>query len=905
MIGHPRDIMRNVNLAFSNGITASLSTSRDASSEQKSWDDDVALMAKGFQTTGSGLDMINRPAPAPFVDVPVSPIQTHGIAMSHGMSGGWFGGSAQGPAFSGDLKAFADHLADLGYDQVIEGIDPGRKPKQILSEEWLDALAERDIKGGVYAGTLADANLPLFFYGLADYHAPKIRDMQLAVQRFAPYPNFLGVYFGGDNGGYARYWDWSPPKTRWAEAYQALVSGTQSAPSGPQIQGGRKDTESHFLDYVAKFDQMWDAYGQLARAATDIFPKAVVTMGCFGSSPGGLGHGGWPIGTMPGKLIFDNVPVQMAYDWNEQNTSLPLHLVALLDRLKSDHPTTPTWAQVDDFRLFFGREARQRAYALALTRGLTSIGSNFLASGQAFAKEAWYPGFPASSASVDAYRDLFKWVHTYGGAYADTKPDAKIAILYVNAQAISRGVSDKNGSHEGKTTEALFLCHAAGWPAKIVTPEELKRGLDPGISALLLVGLNKIDNTWVWYQDLMDALNRFAARGGKILVDDESVSPLPAIRTRMKVSAYLNQTGCKAPKWASPSIQLFERNEENIGLLQKAMGNTPPPVAASNSATIWAVPHTTGDVKYVTVVNWGYTPGTNADQNVLAQTGTLTWHTDRPIYDVRAGRLVTGADAAHVNLTKDGFCLYALPPKPVEKPALALNGATATVDVGGTLGVPVRIDVHANNQTYTVFAASGTATKLPLQKEGQNQVQATELLSGQTSNSVDAKASIIPTVVDQTIDSSTRIAHFLSRKDIPVVVALTNAQAADAKMATLADHLVGFLKAHGRQGRVGRADPTDVVQSIQMAQSANQYPKWQTADVDLVLLGSATDNVLIFDQVRGCLLPTRPAKGHALLTFSPFVGGYEALNILGTDLKSLEASVEELSSIAPRLNASK
>jgi hypothetical protein len=243
-----------------------------------------------------------------------------------------------------------------------------------------------------------------------------------------------------------------------------------------------------------------------------------------------------------------------------------------------------------------------------------------------------------------------------------------------------------------------------------------------------------------------------------------------------------------------------------------------------------------------------------------------------------------------VNLTKDGFCLYALPPKPVEKPALALNGATATVDVGGTLGVPVRIDVHANNQTYTVFAASGTATKLPLQKEGQNQVQATELLSGQTSNSVDAKASIIPTVVDQTIDSSTRIAHFLSRKDIPVVVALTNAQAADAKMATLADHLVGFLKAHGRQGRVGRADPTDVVQSIQMAQSANQYPKWQTADVDLV---------------RGCLLPTRPAKGHALLTFSPFVGGYEALNILGTDLKSLEASVEELSSIAPRLNASK
>ena len=72
---------------------------------------------------------------------------------------------------------------------------------------------------------------------------------------------------------------------------------------------------------------------------------------------------------------------------------------------------------------------------------------------------------------------LHKWIHTYGGAYAGTKPDAKIAVLYVNAQSLSRGIGNPldKGPQEGKTTEALFVCHAAGWPAELVTPEELKK----------------------------------------------------------------------------------------------------------------------------------------------------------------------------------------------------------------------------------------------------------------------------------------------------------------------------------------------------------------------------------------------------------------------------------------------
>ena len=900
VVGQPRDIMKKVSLSFADGTTVSMPSAIDSFTNQKDWNTDTALMAAAAKTPSTDpKNALNRPMPQPFADVPISPMQVHGIDMSHGMSGGWYMAGEQGPPFTGDINSFAAHVADLGYDQVIREMHDGwENNESFLSEQWLNALAQHGVKGGIYPITLSDSNLPIFYYDLADYHGPAYRDMQLVVQRFASYPNFMGTYFGGDNGSYTRFWDWSPPKTRWAEAFENLMSWQPNAVVGPEVRTGpapydHSGSERDFLDFVHKYDQTWGTYGQLSHAATDIMPDAVVTIGSFGSAAGVFGTGGW-IATVPGKLIFDGMSVQMAYDWNELNTSKPMQLSGLIDRLNSDHPTTPTWAQVDDFWLLFSREARQRAYALALTRGVASIGGNFLANGQNFPDSPQYNSAPARAAVVNDYRDLHKWIHTYGGAYAGTKPDAKIAILFVEDQAISRGLNSPplKGPQEGKTTEALFICEAAGWPAKIVTPDELKRGLDPSVSALLLVGLNKIDNTWSWSDGLEDPLRQFVARGGKILTDDESVSPLPSTATGLRVMDFLNQV--KSPPAVSPSIQLFERNKANIGLLQTAMKGAEPAVAVSDNPTIWAVPHTTGDVQYVTVVNWGYKPGTNADQQVVPQTGNLAWHTTRPIYDVRAGKLITSAQAAQVDLTKDGFCLYALPPKPVDKPTLSIQGAMATVDVGGVKGIPVRLEVHANGMTTTVYAASGTPAKLPLDDSHENQVQATELLSGQTSDL--AKADSVPTLATtgHGLDEATRLTRFWTRKEIPVVVALTAAQVADPKMTALADRVVSLLKSHGRDARVGHADPTDVVRSIQVAQSINLYPKWQTDNVDLVLFGSAADNVLIFDQQRGCLLPPKPQEGQTLLTFSPFVGGYQTLNLLGTNPTTLSAAVDTL-----------
>jgi hypothetical protein len=77
--------------------------------------------------------------------------------------------------------------------------------------------------------------------------------------------------------------------------------------------------------------------------------------------------------------MFEGLAVQQAYDWNELHSSKPMHLVALIDRLRSYWPKTPTWALVDNSKLFFGRDGWQRATALALTRGVRGIGTNYLA----------------------------------------------------------------------------------------------------------------------------------------------------------------------------------------------------------------------------------------------------------------------------------------------------------------------------------------------------------------------------------------------------------------------------------------------------------------------------------------------------------------------------------------------
>ena len=629
----------------------------------------------------------------------------------------------------------------------------------------------------------------------------------------------------------------------------------------------------------------------------EVQPGSVLTTGSFGSSPGVGTSGGYAWATAPGRPMFEGLPVLQAYDWNEASSSKAMHNEALMDRLRSWYPNKPAWALLDNFWLFFRREPMQRQFALALTRGVKAVGTQFLPNADNTKDR---PGV------VEAYRETAAWVHKYGGAYALTEPMPGIGILYVQPQAVSRANRyGYDGPQEGKTTEALFLCHAAGWPARIITPEELKHGLPDTMKAVLLVGLNQIDETWHWYDGLTPDLQKYVQRGGRLLADDESIAPIAAVPTGLKIYSYTTQSD------TDTAPMLFERNKENISLLRKAMTGIAPPPAVSAEPTVWAVPTLAGDVQYVTVVNWGSEPGKNASQYIRPQTGSLIWNTDRPIYDVRLGRKITREEAAACDLTREGFQYYACPPAEIVAPKVtATPGAdgyfTASVIIGAKpmRGVPVQIEISKGSETVTIYSATGLAAKLPVRATdapGTFQIKATELLSGltgetsvKTTGNSGAKTAAI-----SAIQNANALTQFAARTSVPLTIALTPAQSANPQMTALANQLTAYYAARGRRVSIGKIAPNDVVLSVQPLQAVQYFPRWKTVDADLILLGSPADNLLLLDEARGFLLSgdaltMAPGQANVSVAYSPFVGERQVVNIVAGDAAGLQAGVKQL-----------
>ena len=890
---------------------------------QKAWEADLAGMTNAAAQPAAR--QAGEPAPGPWpqlgTQTPRAPIRIFTVSMSAGMSGGHYFDSPHIPGFAGTPQEYAAHIAAMGFDMDFETVAPDKLAgdRDGRYDQWVQALADRGVQAGLNVSSwmLGNPNMAFYSAALPEWHAPLYRDYQLVAQRFGSFANFVGLWTGADNAGYVPYWDWAPPipNRPWGKAFiEFQQEHPPQVPVGPGLSPTKdyevRGTEYDFIDFIRRYDRTFAQYGYFAGGVARVNPGLVFTTGSFGSSPGVGGRGGWPWASIPGQAMYAGVPVQTAYDWNEQSSSKPMHLVALIDRLRSYDPAKPTWALVDDFGLYMTRPMRQRAWALALTRGVSAIGTTFLAHDRgAGGADA---GGRSRTDIMAEQKELYAWVHRCSGAYAGTEPLASIGILYVHEQAISRPIVGGEdppdaqlyaGSHEGKVTEALFLCHAAGWPARVITPDAIRRGLPAEMQTILLVGLNKFDETWRWYDGGLDReLQVFVRRGGRILTDDESFCPARATPTGMRVAAYVPQSN------ADQTAKLLERNRQNIARLQKAMQGVAPPLAQSDDPEVWAIPHGAGEMRYVTVVNQG-TP----------RIGALRWHTDRPIYDLVAGRRLTAPESAACDLGHDAVRLYALPPEPpngltVERtPAVDGRAAVSvTVTTGSRLtirGVPLQITLKQGNATATLYGVSGRPIVLPVAQGGGTDdcvATASELLSGHAAGLViTAAMSTTPgrsKAIVATVGKGPILA-FAQRRDVPLTVALTPAQAADPVARALAEKVLEHYRRLGRSCRVGLIAPNDVVLSLQPQQSIQPFPHWRTIASDLVLFGTPADNPLLFDEARGYLLPGAEARllrsasgGYAALgyAFSPFVGACDAINVVVTEPELWSPAVDAL-----------
>lgn len=901
------------------------------------WEADVAALLRPREDAGP--PSVPPPSPAHAR----SPMLVYATALPHGMGGGfWTKGM--------NAELYAQELAAAGFEAVFEQVSSFAPPG---NAESIETRAAAFARHGLWLGLQYDynwtrpsfqhPNLAFFAHTLPEWHAPLYRSLQVTAQRLARLPNFLGINIGGDNAGYAPYWHWAPPNPDrpWGEALVEFAGATHPkvprAPTlGPAAFAFEEPvrTQADFIKHVERYDTSFRQYGYFAEAVREIDPRLVFTTGSFGSSPGAAARGGWPSGSVPGRLMYEGLKIQQAYDSNRTHSSKPLHNVALIDRMRSYYPQNVTWALIDNYKLFFGREAMQRAYVLALTRGVQGVGTNFLASAS---------GGNARPEVVATQRELHDWIHRYAGVYAITEPEATIGVFYSHLQAVQRRTDEREdapteallrGSHEGKVTEALWLCHAAGWSARVITYQEVMRGpLPAAMKAILLVGLDQPDRSWLWAPGLDQPLKQFLERGGRILADDESVCPLAATSTGLRVAAYVTQSELDS------TPRLLARNRENIERLRTAMAGVPAPIAASESPLLWAIPTRAGDTAYVTAVNWAFAEGeeakeqvrppdpraakpevwktrANASLYVKPQTGALRWQTDRPIYDVRLQRRLTPAEAAVCDLTKDGFRWYALPSAPVTEPEVAVgrgasgfHEATVTIKGGAMTGIPVAVTVTRENAA-TVHGVTGSAVRLPLEAvrgAGAFRVTATELLTGLSTEISYHPASGKPPA-KRSRDEAALIA-FKARRHVPLTIALTAAQEKDARLVEAARALAKFYGEQGRRVRVGKAAPGDVVESLQPWKTPHRYPQWKTINSDLVLFGLPSNNVLLLDQWRAELfsreLASGAGRGEIVYTRSPFVGEYDAVNVIGGDTAGLVSAATRLMQSAPAPTAAR
>ena len=903
----------------------------------KEWAADLAVLGKPLPPTlpfdrGTG---VHRYLGA---EVAVSPLTLYAAALPHGMSSGFFKKGT-------DPETYATMLATEDYDTIFEPVTTVPAPGDPESfEKRAAALARNNIRLGLQYDNnwsrpdFQHPNLAIFAHTLPDWHAPLYRSLSIATQRFARLPNFAGVCVGANNAGYASDLPTGLPipDRPWGEAMISFLGTPQPrvprAPSlGPPELPFEQPvkTEAEFTKYVDRYETAFQQYGYFAEAVREVSPRFVFTTGSFGSAPGAGARGGWPWASIPGRTMSEGLQVQQAFDANELHAAKPLHCLALADRLRSYFPKKPTWALLDNHYFLYGREAWQRACALLLTRGVQGVGTNFLA----------HPdGEGAHPQTVWAQGEMNAWMHKFGGVYARTEPNATIGIFYGHLQAVQRRVltpeypSEEDllhGSHEGKVAEALFICHAAGWPARVITYQELLRGpLPSSMKAILLVGLDQPDSTWNWAAGLEPTLQKFLDHGGRLLADEESVCPVSSTKTGLKVAAYVTQSNL------DPTPMLFARNAENISKLCSAMEGVPAPLAVSGSPTVWAIPTACADTQYVTVVNQAYAEGDEAKQRLLPpdpratkpelwkfkgnaslyvkpQTGTLKWHTSRPIYDVRLGRKLTEEEAAQVDLTTDGFRWYALPPGEITKPQIVLDKGVsgfyeARVVLSGEQrmgGVPVQLTVAGPNDSATIYTITETTARLPLRDtdDGSYTITAKELLSGLSDTTTvtnHASTTIAPRAQVQ-IREPAVVTKFAARKKVPLTIALTPEQERNTALAAQVQALKAYYQKKGRVVSVGSVKPGGVVESLQPLRSPHRFPQWKTSTTDLVLFGTPANNVLLLDQARGEILPRNfatpgPTEAALLYTRSPFVGECDALDIIATDNTGFTAAVQKI-----------
>jgi len=636
-------------------------------------------------------------------------------------------------------------------------------------------------------------------------------------------------------------------------------------------------------DELESQEEISARYREYTTGLQEVDPHAAFSSWDYGtlSSLAGMSS---PIGDTKGIIsapsIFENLPVLMTtVDGDDhgygEGVFASVRASAQIDRLKSYAPDRPLWANLPAVT---SERERERDMALVLTRGVQSIGIRS-------------PDFNAGDdGDTRSWQSMTGWTHRFGGVFNVTTLTPSVGILYLQAPDIANSANKQVATvktNDMAVTDALFLCQAAGWPAQVITPEAISRKLPASMQAILVVGAPRQQPPWQWYKSLEPALTDFVNRGGIVVTDQTSDVPVPHVELGQSI---VTPATDDPTQWGK---NLLMANQPFGNALKSALSKLEPPIASCGDPRFWTVASRAGDTQYVTVLDEERAPQIGDVASSGPKVASVSWHTDRPIYSLRAQKATTVGQEAQVDLTEHSFQLYALPPHAVTAPhidvALGAGGMYETrVTVGdgtGMTGIPVAVTVSRGDDNATVYGITGLPVRIPLaatDEPGDYTVGAQELLSGLAGTTKLTVAAVTaPQATPQTLmPGDGTVARFAARASTPLEVAVTDTQASDKRYSALADQLVAGFAACGRTAKVV---PISTVSPAAVS-------------ADLVLLGSAKENRLIRYENSEQILPVTftalPAsRGAAFVTFSPFSARFEVLNIFGQTYSALADGV--------------
>jgi hypothetical protein len=599
-------------------------------------------------------------------------------------------------------------LEDSGLSAVVS-----LGQADVHREPTLDVLAR--------AGVMLLANpdtRPTSFFPLGNDPAEQDSMSQrviLGAQANGRYPNFAGFCFGWDTTGYAinnrrgllTYWGWGNKTEALRHYIRRVDKHTQD--EFQRRTGLQAVSEVEYISYLLSIKRpefataidlptlRWlEEIAQYTKPMSDVertaFEKrldawSAYLMGLYAEGYGAMARNLRAVDPTlrnTASVQVDHAPVrygqyfpsayapldlQYQSTWNDQvggpDYAYQWLLVAgLLDMQRAGKPTwlSNAMATAHDRARYPGKMVRVAAHGLPW--GVSGIGfalegfSNLLGG---MNRGSTWPAIKghAGEADVKAGREF---LDRFAVLALEGRGDHGVGILFSKSQFQRQHVVMGFGT---SAYQAFVSLTRLGYTPRFVTEEELAEQQGKlAIRALLVIG-----QTFPLPDNVSAAIDAFAKRGGRVLVDDNTTAAVPG-STKLGYAFALSRPG-KPHNWATPSITAGDNDalmaarwhEEIAPPLAKALGETGRGIfqaekgAASNVSLLQI--DGGADAKYVLAVNDSHV-GSQADWFQVRETIVPVRPSDALVFDCTAEQALGKLTPLSCDLTKTTARVYAV-----------------------------------------------------------------------------------------------------------------------------------------------------------------------------------------------------------------------------------------------------